>query len=571
MKRLVRTPPVIVALLSFLASTTLLALIVVPHSTTVYPDTVTYMGGALNLIHGRGIYQQVYDLQHDSIIPDPITRYPPLTSMVYAALLFVGVPVAAVPSVVALIAWVCFLAGLAVLTYRLSRSLLLVALVVVLATFTESYLRVFVHGISEVLFLPLLVWLLVLLVDLPTHPNPRAISRRLLAVVVLLTLLMLTRYVGVIFAGVVVLWWIWWRLWQQRARWLKGELPLFALSGVPLLVWLLRNSMLTGGVLGKNASPSRETFQEGLLAVLQESRQIVLPTRPDALAGLREWGNFEAVMPFVHLPLLILLVGVLIWRWVYLRIREDQSWLRPPRSPLLLSILAYVGLYTFVQPFFLFSPIDWRDTATLLSLTQPFVLIAAAQLFAGWRAKLVLSTYVVCSLGLVFTPIVTQGIPQALRLNPPQITNFYHDPAAMWHLRRQAVPWWLTVGPFRIATIPRHHPEVLSLLREADADTAVISNVKTVPLFYIDIERRPPVRVNYEERIVSLERWLDHGTCMPRVNVALVLLQGHSSDEELAQYAADIEAKCPALHKTTFDGSTVYVAGPAWERGHAQE
>lgn len=355
------------AALAICVSTMLLYLIVWEHGAILAADSISYLGGAIGLFHGEGISFGLLEDSGNTIVINYMTHYPPLLSVIYALLLWLGVPYIYVPAVLTLICWVILLLGIGTLAYRLYPSPRIAALVVVLAAFTHAYLWIFQQAMSEVLFLPLLVWLMVVLTGL--HEREQHQRVYLAGAVVLLALVLLTRYVGVFVLAAVVLWWCWVRAYQRRWRLLLLELCALSLSALPLAAWLLRNRYVKGWIVNNHFSRGPNTFLEGVMAVIEQTSQVLVPAvRPLAALGL-DWGVLSPAIPFVHLPVLLLL-GFLFWRF---RPHSPQL-LSPPRSPVLVFLAIYIGLYTFLQPFMAFAPMDERDMTSLLCLAQPWLL-----------------------------------------------------------------------------------------------------------------------------------------------------------------------------------------------------
>jgi hypothetical protein len=168
------------------------------------------------MLHGYGVSWQTIDVETGTLFAVQLTHYPPLLSIVYATMMWPGVPYGLTPALLTLVGWVLLLSGIGVLTYRLSGAPVAAALAVSLSAMTHAYLTTFVQVMSEPLFLPLLVWLMVILTDLPERSG-RLLYVRLGAMTLLLALLPLTRYVGLLAVASVLLWWVWLRLHQHQA------------------------------------------------------------------------------------------------------------------------------------------------------------------------------------------------------------------------------------------------------------------------------------------------------------------------------------------------------------------
>ncbi len=153
---------------AILITTYLLSLSLVPHGPkTVLNDSIIYMRTAFHLWRGEGFTMVRYEPVADTVLRFPLIHYPPLVSMLYALGLSSGLSLATVPSVITLICWVLFLAGIGVLAARLGRTPMAGAAAVLVASLTYAFWMAFQQVMSEPVFLPLLVWLMVVLMDLP--------------------------------------------------------------------------------------------------------------------------------------------------------------------------------------------------------------------------------------------------------------------------------------------------------------------------------------------------------------------------------------------------------------------
>jgi hypothetical protein len=461
----------------------------------------------------------------------------PLLAFAFALLQWVGVPFALTPPVLALVCWVALLSGISFLAYRLSSSPLVVAASLIVASLTHAYLRIYESALSEMLFLPLLAWIVALLVGLPrqAHSPLPTLAR----VTVLLALLLLTRYVGIVLFAAIVGWWAWWRILQRRWQHLSRELLILSLALVPFALWIGRNTLVSSAPISHQLEQSENTFVDGLTGVAFQSAHVLLPAlrTPQEFTVFSNLGIWETIIAFGPFLLVFPVLGVLgikLWQ----DRPADQSLLTPPDTPILPIIAAYLGLYVFVQPFFSFLPLDERDVTTLLCVLQPWLLTVTARLFGSYALP-VLASYVGGNLLLVLVPVALVGIPEVVSLRPPAVADLSDD-ASIWTYRRQGMPEWLLVEPFRTTTAARYHEDLLALLRQEGDDVVIVSNNRR-SLFYTDTMQSLPVLP------VRFTDWLISGSCQSSNNILVVLF-----DWDVMRFSFDADqeallAKCPDL------------------------
>lgn len=488
-------------------------------------DSDIYMRTAINLVEGQGLTMPRYQSSSDTLANFPSTHYPPLLSTVYAALLAVGVAPVHVPTVVSLLAWVLLLPAMGVLAVRLGASHVVAALVVMLAAFMYGFRFMFEQAMSEVIFLPLLVWLMVVLVDVPALERGKI--PRLLIAVVLLALLILTRYVGVVVLGATGLWWIWWHIQQRQFRMLVGGGVLLSTSIIPFVLWLTTNATQTTQPLSSHFVP-HGTFSEGLLAFLRQSVHIILP------AGRTV--RFLEVMggPGLLIYLLFFLSGIFLC-WHY---NPKRDILKPHRTPLALFLLCYIALYTVLQPFFEFDPMTLRFMTVVLCLLLPWLFALMERVPQHWAYPW-LTAYVLVNTLLTSGPIpIEDNIPRAGELAQ-------HHPALLAWL--QSLPAAEGNGGENGAN---------------GADVVVVTNEPLLFAPYPRITAEDMRTPCYQARVHAIAPWLKEGQCTSRYPAAVVIFDWDYTAEQADSLQERVEARCPDLSKQQFPHSIAYPLSP---------
>jgi hypothetical protein len=543
------SPPALRALLMgglvIAAATAVFALVIWTHGAVLSLDSRSYIQAGYNIATGNGFVLTRYEPATDSLIDFPLTHYPPFTSIVYAMGLWVGMPSQAIPPLIVSLGWTLFLGGIGMLTYRLGAPPFIAVLAIVVAALTHNYWFVFQVIISEAVFLPLLVWLMVVLVDLPAEYERQ--PGRVILAVVLLALAMLTRYVGVLVWLATLVWAGWWFVAQRKKRALAAAIGLHALAVLPFGGWVTYNLLSVNRSFSDHLNESRDTFLDGLLAFGYESIHLVLPALTPFLAVQ------EMVWWLVLAGGLVAAMLALLWRRT-----PRQALIHAHRTPLLLFVLLYSFLYTVVQPWFSFTPIDSRDAATLLCLMQPWLFGSVGRVLPRRLAYPMLSALVALNVALAFHPILFKGIPFWVSVNPPQVHAVSLERIAEDEWKQYGFLTWLVVRPVRTGNLPQYHPQLYAWLQSLDAgDTEVVVLTNGTLLF----DAHLPVAVEYPDIAHPpgyVADWLSSGHCSSQYNTVVVLFEWDYLAESVAPYRQQVEQKCPGLEPRFFPHSVVY-------------
>lgn len=521
--------------------------------------TVTY-----NLYQGQGFVFHSYNLASESVVAVPMAHWPPLIPVMYSLPLWFGVPLPMAPSIILLILWPAFLVGMGWLGYRLSQSMGAMVWTVLLAAVASPFLYVFGAVWSEPAFITLLVFAMAIFTNLPQQTEN--VTWRLISGIVLLALLLLTRYPAMfLYAGVVV-WWIGWRWYQQRYAALWRELVLFGLGGVPFALWLARNVVVSGHLFGGgHIDTSQDTFVDGFVAVLQQSVGILLL--------VPEHGYLRDAFSLASMVLsrggLAIIVG-LLWLALFGTIGYTLHRHNIPvlaslaslQSPVVVLLAVYIGLYTLVQPFATFTPMDVRDFTTVLCLALPWLLALLVCLPKQTRQRMLFG-YV--SLNMIMLVVLLAGRLVAPPPDPRLNATSGSGPVYYFNVFNQYAHI-----PTRAHDLPRFHPELAQHLQQFETPPLVISNT--------DLLLAP-----YPEMVVkwggatdqSLLLWLQEGACQAQSETVIVIFDWYRWEADVwldwqsGQWflynqegpTAFIERKCPHLEKIVLDNNIIYHPG----------
>ncbi len=536
------------------------------HGTKLIPmDSFIYLRTGFHLASGDGLGIIHYYPDTDSRQFVPTTHYPPLIPLVYSVLaLGLNIHPDTLPTIVSLVGWIAMLAGIGVFTYQLSKSPLIAALTVILPATSYGTWFAFLHAMSEPLFLPLLIWLMVLTYNLPQREYGYRI--RFVGVVLVLMLLMLTRYVGVVVLAAVMLWWAWhwWYTLHRKLTTLIQDSVLLAASAIPAFAIIMYHKLQATPTLGGHLAQGEATFADGVWAMLLQGGQILLPNL-HMTTLIARFGN---VIWIVYL-LLLLLIG-----WLLGNVRgKTRSWMKPHPTPALLFLVGYVLLYTVVQPFFSFEPIDWRDMTSILCLTIPLISAAIAYLPVRWSSVALTGYIGLNSLfsighGMIATPIDTayqqESSPIALehqqRSSPTPLEDRGQEEQQEQDIvgGESGLQKWITIETPRSRNLPNYHPDLLQWVQAQSEKSVILTNVPELLAPYADgsIEHAAESRAGFLAQ--APQAWLDAGSCRSKYPVSIVLFPWDKYAEEAQTIQQAVERKCPGLPKRQFEHSVVY-------------
>ncbi|MEM7532469.1 MAG: hypothetical protein AAF639_09840 [Chloroflexota bacterium] len=508
------------------------------------------MTRGVSFYEGQGFRRPVYDFETD-VITWTVDGRMELTSVVYAFLMSVGISAYDVPSVVSILGWLMFLTGTGVLAYRLSSSVATTIITLLTTSITWSHLTIFQTAVSEVIFLPILVWTLALFVDYPTT-NKRNYSRLILCTV-LLAFLMLTRYSGGFLFGGIGLWLLWWRIYQNKFwQSIPEFLTLFCACLPAIAVILYKQRYFLNVVSGND--DAQHTFLVGLVAVIRSCLQLFIPAVHHPSTTKITQG--EDLFFFYLVPIYLLLGVGLLYAFWQMRGRIAGV-ITPPRSPIIILASIYLGLYVLLQPVMIFSPMDFRDSTTLLALLQPWLIFIFTQTM--WQIRFAV-IYLLFNYLIVLAPVITanfsQGMPDLLSLSPPRIHDLSGQTKKIDTLLAQGVPEWLIIRSPRAKTLPIHHQDLIEYLKRYKSDVVIVKHSwSTIAPFYPDpLNLGTPYSTYLPARIDTIP-------CESKRNVAIVLLDWGRYIRNVDEAKAVLEAKCPDLQKTRLSNSTVYQLG----------
>jgi hypothetical protein len=341
-----------------LAAASLVWLSTSKYGVGLSPDSVGYVGVARNLLAGRGVVS--YEGGGPFVVQPPL--YPALLAAT-GALLGIDPLVAARPLHALVFGVVAGLGGL--LTLRLLRMAPLLAGLALLGIVAAApVLEMAVSALSEPLFL-LWLFLALILWQASLGQHRRA---ALIGATGAVALACLTRYVGVtlILTGALVIAWDSQLALRQRLWQLLG----FVVgAGLPLALWLLRNWLVSGTLIGPRA-PSAFSLGQNLQFTGEVLRAWWLPTELPEDFGVGLWLLASAGLAIA-----------LCW---------PATWIGLRTPPLVQPLVYFVALYAlFLLLASTFTAYDRISNRLLLPIFPPLLLLLFLGLgkVATWLAQ----------------------------------------------------------------------------------------------------------------------------------------------------------------------------------------
>lgn len=268
-----------------------------PEGLGLVNDSAAYLNGARGLLAGAGYVRVTGDGSLSAI-----THFPPLYSLLLAAVSRLTPTVFAAAAMVNLVLFGGSILLMGWLAFRLTRRAWAALLSAALFTASEAFLRVYTFALSEPLFIFLTLAALLAISFYLDAPKGRGRALMLVCAGALTGLAYLTRYVGVALLAValpmILFYQPGWRRRLADAAWfLTGALPL-------ALAWSLRNWLTAGSATNRQVGwhpVALVEWQEGL----RNFWEFVLPSRVGLYDRLPEavWG----------VVLALFLAGLIFW------------------------------------------------------------------------------------------------------------------------------------------------------------------------------------------------------------------------------------------------------------------
>ena len=357
-----------------LAAVCLLALAVGVFETTreegFNPTAMVYVDAARHLRNGQGISTTILFTSSVPKVPSPLSVWPPVYPIAIAATTWLGIDAAVAARLISLLAF----SASVLLVWLLARSTFGsgAASAALLVTIWPAMTRVAANAWSESLFVMLL--LLSVFITTRVLRSGQAGVRTAAAGGLAMAAVCLTRYAALplIPIGAVLILWL-----AHDARWqvrLVKAIAWASAAGIPVALWLARNLLVTGGLIGSGRDAddlgvlyhvtfASRTVISDLLGLL--GRLLVVPE----LVGLEADAMALIALPVIGLPLVFLLRRR--QGWGHLADGARAATRSPEARFVLLMALGYWGAMIVARSTIGFYPLDSR----LMMPVYPLVVV----------------------------------------------------------------------------------------------------------------------------------------------------------------------------------------------------
>lgn len=516
-------------------------------------DQRHYLQTGWNLASGEGYrIAEIAQTFDEGVVKSRYAVFPPLTSTLLAALMKLGVPPDTAPTAAAVILWPLSLALIALLASRLSNHPAAPLWATAFAVISWPLMESFNETASEMTFVPIVLLLALVLRQPPDAA--RAEVPRAAGTALVLSLMTLSRYVGIPLFVAMVAWWCSWRARQKQLRRLAPELAVLSVGALPIVGFLIA---LADAKRFPFSDEWGWSFDRGgdifvrLFEFLKHSVWLPLPAvRPVSLA--REFGA-----PVV-IPCAAAIVAFLYLAWRLRPARVSLDWI-VTRNVIPFFTLAYLGIFAVDRV----HTMKTRYAAILLAIFLPW--LVSLVLASDRRAKIGLGLLLVLNTSLLVGAATARPLHRDA-LAGEDLAGRYDETL---ELLGAGFPKWLVLRPPRLRDLERHHPRMHLLLAGREPDS-------------FGITTNAPGLFGYRAAS-DIRAWLERGSCSPAVDVYVFVVdwdlwaRGENGfgdmERKPADFARDVLDKCPNAEQVAIDhgygyflpagGSVLEIPAPA--------
>lgn len=277
----------IVILFGFIGSFSII-LTTINYGLGFSPDSIAYLATANNLLLGKGFVS--FDAQ-------PLVEWPPLYSiLIYLISYFFGIntSVSAVLLNALLFGITIYLFGMILANSSFPKSLIIVGLLFVI--FSIPVFGVSIWMWSEILFITIT---LLFFRCLDSYLE-KASFIHLISLVIITSLAILTRYIGIVILLTTTI-----SIFFFNNERIKKNIILIltysVLSSLPVVIWLIRNYLISGTLFGRRGS-TRNSFFPNLYVSIEKILEWFIS---DALVSIKLFGLFLIITTFICLVLIL--------------------------------------------------------------------------------------------------------------------------------------------------------------------------------------------------------------------------------------------------------------------------
>lgn len=386
-----KTPSLVLSCILIFLTGFIFFLYSTPWEVGIGYDSMAYITTAVNLTEGKGFYETA-----SSGLLSPLIHFPPMYPIVLAFVSRITGDVVEGATLTGALLYAANITLIAFIVYLASKRWWLLASAALIAMVSPVILDIHLMAMSEPLFT--CCWLLSICL-ITIHTLNARISTLILAAI-FAAIAWLTRYIGVtiIFTGIVII------MVLRQASWKKKiqETVIYAaISITPMVVWLIRNTMVTGNLTSRTfvVHPLTRFNRKKALSTLTGWFEIPKPRLPD------EFFNILLII------FLIFLIIMLIYALRVALLRKRDQLKVSNNTEVGLHLFYAFGIYTIAYIIFLLLSISFFDASTRLldRILYPIYVSVFLYIFIWFGIfldttahKTVYSAALIAGVGLVF-------------------------------------------------------------------------------------------------------------------------------------------------------------------------
>lgn len=299
------------------------------------PDSVEYIAVSKNLLEGRGF------LSFDGL---PVVNWPPLYPVLLSFITFsFGIEAETSALIVNLVLFGLTIYSFGQLCKKYLNSELLIVIGLISVLFSIPVFTVSLWAWSELIFILFIIWYINSLISFIEKKSKSS----LIVLILITSLAMLTRYIGVAFYFVTIVIMIFYHN-DERNRKFKSIALYSVTAFIPIALWLIRNYIVSQTLTGARGT-SRFSIYSNLTLTIEHLLEWYIP-------------EFMASIKIAFIVSLIF-ISILLWMIYHQRINFKDFNLKIDKKTFLMLVLitlAYIVSLIIISTLKAHNPIDSR-------------------------------------------------------------------------------------------------------------------------------------------------------------------------------------------------------------------